>query len=53
VPREPELQQGEILGRVTGNRRVAPNPATIDETEVMIPKLKSIDNGLSMCIKLD
>lgn len=48
-----EVRQSEILGRVSGNIRVAPNAATIKDTEVMIPRLKYQEGDLGIRVKLD
>jgi hypothetical protein len=48
-----DAQVSENLGRINGNRRTAPNPATIKDDEVMLPKPKSSDNGFSIRVNLD
>jgi hypothetical protein len=47
-----EVQRSENLGRVNGNRRPAPNAATIKDDEVMLPKPKTIHGGLGIRVNL-
>ena len=48
-----DIQRSETLGRVNGNRRVAPNPATIKAHEVMLPKAIRTEESLSIRVNLD
>ena len=48
-----EGQRSETLGRINGNHRVAPNPATIKEHEVMLPRAIRTQESLSIRVNLD